>query len=116
MATIQPQDQWMVDSLHQKYSLPAIYRALQDLEQSRERIHTTISFLHLTHSRSPFSIIRLHTVKCFPLKPPSFLKAGLYPLSVPGPRRVELRALIWFRFGVFGELIGFIRKLPRILP
>ena len=114
MATIQPQDQWIIDLLHQKYSLPAIYRASQDREQSRECVHATISFLHLTHNRSLFSIIRLHTVKCFPLKPPSFFKARLGPFAIPDPRRAKLHFLIWSQFEIFSKLTDFVRKLPRI--
>lgn len=64
---------------------------------------------------SPFSIIRLYTVKRFPLKPPSFFKARLYPLALPDPWRVKLHALIWFHVEIFSKLIDFIRKLPWIL-
>ena len=112
---VKHEHKWMIRFLDQTYWLPAIHRAFQDFEQPRERIHTTISFLHLTHSRSPFSIIRLYTVKCFPLKPPSFFKARLYPLALPDPWRVKLHALIWFHFEIFSKLIDFIRKLPWIL-
>ena len=114
---VKHEHKWMIQFLDQTYWLPAIHRAFQNLEQPRKCIHATISFLHLTHNRSPFSIIRLHTVKSFPLKPLSFFKARLCPLSIPDPRRVKLHVLIWSpQFRLCNMFINFSPNFRSNLP